>query len=852
MASTVDRGAAAKKIYQILGSTECNDNYKARLDKIAGEFNTMKRDALVPYAIATDDELEDARDLYEKMLIDVQMESKASTSRIKEATAAVQLYFHRYMINLEEVDLVGYNDEAIKEKLRQQWKWMRNYRVWEANRKVFLYPENYIRPELRDSDFKTPAFETLEQDLMQGEITEDAVERVYKRYLDEYTEVSRLKIAGGYVYDELSSYDTDDKHLVLFGRTKTSPRRYYYRFSNFEDGDSSSVTWDPWKKVDVAIDADRVYPVYAFYRVFVFWATTEKYIEESDAETGTVTVKEADEDNNQEVTSASSTTENTKYRVNIYFSFYNLNEEWTQPQLLDTSIETDGAITNVDLYVENSTKLEAYDDDYENIVIRCKYKYYTLGNNSDIFTAIANKGTATNTVAYSFTSEFVTSAWDSDLSYENNGQEIFDLLFPTEGATLGSDDIVMLNSSDNTIDGPWFSYDYKGGSFLVKPTTPAIHRDYPMDLSVNNVLPNIDDITAAFYDGVNTYYLTADNTYFAFEENGDDTNIAELENTSRWGIFPNNIQDTGIVDAGFNENEVIYLFSGNQYYKYTSYQFNGDDADEGYPKFLDSNTDGFAKTWGEVNTAFKGADDKVYLFNNEAGEYYVKGDSNGPYPTSLSWGFREYNAIVRAAFVYQGYIYLIQKNNFARYSTDDFSSIDTNYPKTGYMSALLIDIGFDPTVAAAVSGISLTDKEVNSAYVHVDGNILYLHNYEHDLGVACDISSGEGGTVTLSDDAKNGTLANYYNAEKDKVFSLRRYIAAEELLEGAKVGLDDFGNAVYSHSLIFYKDDNEQVDFQFLLGASGEEDWDIVLPINAAFIYNDVYYVFSGNQYKKI
>jgi hypothetical protein len=31
-----------------------------------------------------------------------------------------------------------------------QWTWMKNYRVWEANRKVFLYPENWIKPNLRD------------------------------------------------------------------------------------------------------------------------------------------------------------------------------------------------------------------------------------------------------------------------------------------------------------------------------------------------------------------------------------------------------------------------------------------------------------------------------------------------------------------------------------------------------------------------------------------------------------------------------------------------------------------------------------------------------------------------------
>ena len=43
-----------------------------------------------------------------------------------------------------------------------QWKWMANYRVWEANRKIFLWPENWIEPELRDD--KSVIFQDLEND----------------------------------------------------------------------------------------------------------------------------------------------------------------------------------------------------------------------------------------------------------------------------------------------------------------------------------------------------------------------------------------------------------------------------------------------------------------------------------------------------------------------------------------------------------------------------------------------------------------------------------------------------------------------------------------------------------------
>ena len=30
-----------------------------------------------------------------------------------------------------------------------EWEWLKRYRVWDANRKIFLYPENWIEPELR-------------------------------------------------------------------------------------------------------------------------------------------------------------------------------------------------------------------------------------------------------------------------------------------------------------------------------------------------------------------------------------------------------------------------------------------------------------------------------------------------------------------------------------------------------------------------------------------------------------------------------------------------------------------------------------------------------------------------------
>ena len=35
--------------------------------------------------------------------------------------------------------------------MTESWDWRTKYRVWEANRKVFVYPENWIEPDLRPS-----------------------------------------------------------------------------------------------------------------------------------------------------------------------------------------------------------------------------------------------------------------------------------------------------------------------------------------------------------------------------------------------------------------------------------------------------------------------------------------------------------------------------------------------------------------------------------------------------------------------------------------------------------------------------------------------------------------------------
>ncbi|MDH5729886.1 MAG: hemopexin repeat-containing protein, partial [Gammaproteobacteria bacterium] len=106
---------AANALYGLLASGELTGaEWQASIDGLHNQLNELKRDALVSY-ITTTDQYSDAKDLYENLLIDVSMEGCATTSRVKEAISAIQLYFHRYLVNLENLN----QDPSTKQDIKQ-------------------------------------------------------------------------------------------------------------------------------------------------------------------------------------------------------------------------------------------------------------------------------------------------------------------------------------------------------------------------------------------------------------------------------------------------------------------------------------------------------------------------------------------------------------------------------------------------------------------------------------------------------------------------------------------------------------------------------------------------------------
>jgi hypothetical protein len=229
---------------------------------INDQLREMQRDALVAYVLvqsgstilntlgiaASSTRLPTADDLFNYFLADVEMQPCMLTSRVRLALSAVQLFIERCLRNLEPtVDASGIDPS--------EWEWRKRYRVWQANREVFLWPENWLDPSLRDD--KSPIFKSVMSQLLQSDITNDSAAEGYLDYLSNLELVAKLDPCGFYV-DPVANI----AHVVA--RTPGAHRKYYYR--RFENG-----AWDAWDEVKLNIEDVPVVPYVWKGRLMLFW-----------------------------------------------------------------------------------------------------------------------------------------------------------------------------------------------------------------------------------------------------------------------------------------------------------------------------------------------------------------------------------------------------------------------------------------------------------------------------------------------------------------------------------------------------------------------------------------------------
>lgn len=242
--------------------------------KFAQEMNDdlrkKKRDALAAYvcwescsnteqANRYPRQFVDDSDIYSYYLMDVKMEPDMTISRIVQASASIQLFVQHAELGLE-------GDKILNDGQRGEWEWMKNYRVWEAARKVFLYPENWIQSDLRDD--KTPFFEELEERIQEFSDDHTSLENALFEYLEKIREVSNIEIIGS------TKENGGDEGGILYtlhivGRTQGEPHTYYYR--KYKAKAILSGEWTPWERLDVDIPSESVVPAIVKQRLYLLW-----------------------------------------------------------------------------------------------------------------------------------------------------------------------------------------------------------------------------------------------------------------------------------------------------------------------------------------------------------------------------------------------------------------------------------------------------------------------------------------------------------------------------------------------------------------------------------------------------
>jgi hypothetical protein len=289
--------------------------WEKKVEPFENALLSRRRDGLVAYLVhSSAPQFDEVSDLYHYYLLDVELEGCARTSRVASAIDTVQLYLHRCLMNLEETPPGDANAvHVLPERIpADEWEWRQNYRIWEANRKIFLYPENYIEPELRDN--KTPLFKQLEEELLSKEITDEAILEAYARYLRGFDELAHLTIAGSYhEKDEEAKRDV----LHLCGVTSNDPPIYYYRrVENAHYGatsDEIATHWGAWEKMNIQVPSRKLSPIVHRGQLYVFW---NRY-----------TTKPTNE-----IIGGTSTFTGYEHRAILEFSKRHVDGSWTVPQ----------------------------------------------------------------------------------------------------------------------------------------------------------------------------------------------------------------------------------------------------------------------------------------------------------------------------------------------------------------------------------------------------------------------------------------------------------------------------------------------------------------------------------------
>lgn len=260
----VDKKKTLETIMLGVGKYLGDDKWLESQKTVEDRLRSGRRDALLDFLLSGNSfnhpkvgrKYHSLDELSRELLIPVEIAPCRKTSRIREAISVIQRFMQLCKLgHIKEISLSENNLE--------EWDTFRqSYRIWEVNRKILLFPDEYLLPNLRIK--KTPLFSQSESELEQDEATQDTAETVVINYVRSLHEISSLEMVAVLNH----TLDTGEQVTLLFARTKSNPHKYY--FSSLMTYQSNS-NWTPWYEIAVDIEGEHLLPVIHNGHLFLFW-----------------------------------------------------------------------------------------------------------------------------------------------------------------------------------------------------------------------------------------------------------------------------------------------------------------------------------------------------------------------------------------------------------------------------------------------------------------------------------------------------------------------------------------------------------------------------------------------------
>lgn len=248
------------------------------------QLDELTSAALSSYYIQTagQSEVNNREQLYAWLLIDGQVSSQVTTTRVAEAIASIQLYVNRCQNGLEtEVQLA-----VLTRQFFTDWdRYNKRYSTWAGVSELVYYPENYIDPTVRTG--QTSMMDNLLGTIGQSELSADSVGDAFRGYMTQFEKVANLEIVSAY-HDNAS---IEEGKTWFIGKSMAEGEKYYWRTlqqSMLTDGKYPATAWSEWLEIGTGIAAynNMVHPVVFNDRLYVVWVT-ERPIAKNNS--GTVT-----------------------------------------------------------------------------------------------------------------------------------------------------------------------------------------------------------------------------------------------------------------------------------------------------------------------------------------------------------------------------------------------------------------------------------------------------------------------------------------------------------------------------------------------------------------------------------